>query len=547
MTVDREILIRPRLHSKEQEEEIITSVRGGKPNRVRNARRRHLSTGDSEPIIRNKSDSSKTIYTAGRPPWYKSDGADGPSPLVIGICGGSASGKTSVAKNVIEGIDVPWVVLLAMDSFYKGITSDKDKELALTGDYNFDHPDAFDWDAMVEILQKLKEGKNVEVPIYDFNTHSRCAETKTVYGATIIIFEGIMTFHAEKLRELMDLKIFVDTESDIRLARRLMRDISQRGRQINDVLNQYNRFVKPAYEKYIAPTILHADIVVPKGGSNRVAIDLIVKHIRRELENRKYRVIRKTSIPRNCSDPASLHLLPQTRQSMGIQTIIRDKKTPRNEFIFYSERLMRLVFEYALGFLPHEAHTVSTPQGLQYDGVRFSGNGLCGVSILRAGETMEKALMKVTKDIRLGKILIQNNPDTKNPELYFLRLPRGIANDHCVLMDASIATGAAAMMAIRVLLDHDVREDNILLVSLLMAAPGVHAIAYAYPKVKIITAAVDQTVSKDFHILPGLGNFGDRYFGTDASETMTGIKEECFSTETDASETMSGIKEENSD
>mgnify|MGYP001380937635 CR=1 FL=1 len=116
------------------------------------------------------------------------------------------------------------------------------------------------------------------------------------------------------------------------------------------------------------------------------------------------------------------------------------------------------------------------------------------------------------------------------------------------------------MMAIRVLLDHDVREDNILLVSLLMAAPGVHAIAYAYPKVKIITAAVDQTVSKgrtfsyflklfsfflDFHILPGLGNFGDRYFGTDASETMTGIKEECFSTETDASETMFGIKEEN--
>merc|ERR1719245_1741278 len=156
---------------------------------------------------------------------------------------------------------------------------------------------------------------------------------------------------------------------------------------------------------------------------------------------------------------------------------------------------MRLVFEYALSFLPHESYQVKTPQNIQYEGIRFSGVGLCGVSILRAGETMEHALTKVTKDIRLGKILIQTNDQTKNPELYFLRLPRGIKHDHCVLMDASITTGAAAMMAIRVLLDHEVLEENILLVSLIMAAPGVHAIAYAYPKVKIITAAVDPTIS----------------------------------------------------
>ena len=164
--------------------------------------------------------------------------------------------------------------------------------------------------------------------------------------------------------------------------------------------------------------------------------------------------------------------------------------------IVLSERLMRLVFEYALSFLPHKKTIVKTPQGVEYEGLKFSGNGLCGVSILRAGETMEHALMKVTKDIRLGeiktyileikinlgKILIQTDSETHNPELYFLRLPRGIKDDHVILMDASVATGAAAMMAIRVLLDHDVLEENILLVSLLMAAPGVHAIAYAYPK-----------------------------------------------------------------
>merc|ERR1711990_701992 len=298
-----------------------------------------------------------------------------------------------------------------------------------------------------------------------------------------------------------------------------MRDISQRGRQLNDVLNQYNRFVKPAYEKYIAPTINHGDIVVPRGGSNKVAINLIVKHVMRELRKRAEKVPHVDSLSyENVPFPASLHLLPKTSQNTGIQTIIRNKNTSRDDFIFYSERLMRQVFEHALSFLPHQKHLVNTQQGKVYEGVKFSGVGLCGVSILRAGETMERALMKVTKDIRLGKILIQTDSETHNPELYFLRLPRGIKDDHVILMDASVATGAAAMMAIRVLLDHDVLEENILLVSLLMAAPGVHAIAYAYPKVKIITAAVDPEISPDYRIMPGLGNFGDRYFGTTTPE-----------------------------
>jgi hypothetical protein len=143
---------------------------------------------------------------------------------------------------------------------------------------------------MRDVLMKLKEGKSVEIPIYDFQLHKRVNQTKRVYGATVILFEGIMTFCDEKIRDLMDVKVFVDTESDIRLARRLMRDISQRGRQLNDVLNQYNKFVKPAYEKYIAPTINHGDIVVPRGGSNKVAINLIVKHVMRELKKRAEKV-----------------------------------------------------------------------------------------------------------------------------------------------------------------------------------------------------------------------------------------------------------------
>ena len=213
---------------------------------------------------------------------------------------------------------------------------------------------------MRDILTKLKEGKSVEVPIYDFNLHARVAETKRIYGATVIVFEGIMSFCDEYLRDIMDVKVFVDTESDIRLARRLMRDISQRGRQLNDVLNQYDRFVKPAYDKYIAPTLNNADIVVPrgskiskflnlpnlsKGGSNKVAINLIVKHVMRELKSRHELVDTDYKIDISQPYPASLYLLPQTSQNRGIQTLIRCKDTSRDEFIFYRfEKLQKNSF-----------------------------------------------------------------------------------------------------------------------------------------------------------------------------------------------------------
>jgi uridine kinase len=129
---------------------------------------------------------------------------------------------------------------------------------------------------------------------------------------------------------------------------------------------------------------------------------------------------------------------------------------------------------------------------------------------------MEQALCDVLKDVRIGKILIQTNRETDEPELYYLRLPKDIKDYNVMLMDATVASGAAAMMAIRVLLDHDVPEKNILLCSLLMAVSGVHSIAYAFPKVKVVTTQVDPEVSDKFYILPGIGNYGDRFFGTEA-------------------------------
>lgn len=206
--------------------------------------------------------------------------------------------------------------------------------------------------------------------------------------------------------------------------------------------------------------------------------------------------------------PDSLYLLPTTPQIKGLHTFIRNQGTPRDEFIFYSKRLIRLVIEYALGMLPFKDCVVDTPQVVPYHGKRMASERICGVSILRAGETMEQAVCDVCKDIRIGKILIQTNQTTGEPEvmrecedsiicgithffllrftqLYYLRLPKDIKDCRVILMDATVATGAAAMMAIRVLLDYDVPEENIQLVSLLMAEIGVHSIAYAFPKVQL--------------------------------------------------------------
>ncbi|NWI41482.1 UCKL1 protein, partial [Picathartes gymnocephalus] len=376
---------------------------------------------------------------------------------------------------------------------------------------------------------------------------------KTVYGANVIVFEGILAFANKELLKLLDMKVFVDTDSDIRLVRRLQRDIMERGRDVAGVIKQYNKFVKPAFEQYIEPTVQVADIVVPRGGENFVALDLIVQHVHSQLEKSAV-----TLHLLHCSDPfphcraalASAHqgqplpktlsVLESTPQVRGMHTIIRNKDTTRDEFIFYSKRLMRLLIEHALSFLPLKSVTVETPQGTMYEGKRFHRQRITGVSILRAGETMEQALTAVCKDIRLGKILIQTNLDTGEPEvspaavwhaamhhwqvtkqpsfppqLHYLRLPKEISEDYVILMDSTVSTGAAAMMAVRVLLDHDVQEDRIFLLSLLMAEMGVHSVAYAFPRVHIITTAVDKRVNEEFHIIPGIGNFGDRYFGTD--------------------------------
>jgi len=204
-------------------------------------------------------------------------------PFIIGVCGGTASGKTSVCEDILKKLENRRVVIISQDSFYRSLPEDALKEVH---SYNFDHPNAFDWSLLEEVLRGIKGGKRVEIPEYSFITHTRLKESTALYGADVILFEGILAFYTQELRETMDLKLFVDTDADTRLSRRVMRDITERGRTLQGVLHQYETFVKPSFEDYILPTKKYADVIIPRGIDNQVAIKLIVQHIRTKLEER---------------------------------------------------------------------------------------------------------------------------------------------------------------------------------------------------------------------------------------------------------------------
>jgi len=204
-------------------------------------------------------------------------------PFIIGVCGGTASGKTSVCEDILKKLENQRVVIISQDSFYLALD---EESLKSVHNYNFDHPNAFDWSLLEEILKGIKAGKRVEIPEYSFLTHTRLKTSTTLYGADVILFEGILAFYTQELRNNMDLKIFVDTDADTRLSRRVIRDINERGRTLQGVLHQYETFVKPAFEEYILPTKKYADVIIPRGIDNQVAIKLIVQHIRTKLEER---------------------------------------------------------------------------------------------------------------------------------------------------------------------------------------------------------------------------------------------------------------------
>ena len=194
-------------------------------------------------------------------------------PLVVGIAGGTGSGKTTVAHKLAAALPVDRCVTIEHDAYYRDqahLTFDERATI------NYDHPSSLESSLLAEHLQALRAGKTVEIPVYDFATHTRRPDTRTVIPARVIIVEGILVFTEAQLREQMDIKIFVDTDADIRLMRRIRRDLEQRGRTFQSIRDQYYATVRPMHLEYVEPTKRWADLIIPEGGNNRVALDIVL-------------------------------------------------------------------------------------------------------------------------------------------------------------------------------------------------------------------------------------------------------------------------------
>ncbi|KVH99250.1 Phosphoribulokinase/uridine kinase [Cynara cardunculus var. scolymus] len=357
----------------------------------------------------------------------------------------------TIMQGVFEGH------MIGLDSFYHSLTSE---ELSKVHEYNFDHPDAFDTEKLLSAMEMLKHGKAVDIPKYDFKSYKNNV-SRRVNPSDVIILEGILIFHDPRVRDMMNMKIFVDTDADVRLARRIRRDTGEKGRDIGMVLDQ----------KY-------ADIIIPRGGDNHVAIDLIVQHIRTKLGQHDL-----------CKIYPNLYVIQSTFQIRGMHTLIRDAQTTKHDF----------VVEHGLGHLPFTEKQVTTPTGSVYTGVDFCKR-LCGVSVIRSGESMENALRACCKGIKIGKILIHREGDN-GQQLIYEKLPQDISDRHVLLLDPILGTG--------------VPEANIIFLNLISAPQGVHVVCKKFPRIKIVTSEIETGLNQEFRVVPGMGEFGDRYFGTD--------------------------------
>ncbi|CAN5897915.1 uridine kinase [soil metagenome] len=199
------------------------------------------------------------------------------SRLLLGIAGGTGSGKTTVATNIVKRLALDSITVITMDSYYRDLA---DLPSTRREEANFDHPDSIEQELFVEHLEALKAGRPIEQPIYDFTRHVRTGATLLIEPREVIIAEGILLFHVPEIREILDIRIFVDTPADIRLLRRITRDIRDRGRTLETVTGQYLRTVRPMHDEFVEPSKRYADVIIPEGGYNEIAIDMVTSRIR---------------------------------------------------------------------------------------------------------------------------------------------------------------------------------------------------------------------------------------------------------------------------
>ena len=200
--------------------------------------------------------------------------------ILLGIAGGTGSGKTTLANRLVDSFGSDEVSILRHDNYYK-----RQDEMCYEErtKLNYDHPDAFDTELLCEHIRMLKAGKPIHMPLYDYSAHNRSDRTVLVHPAPVIVLEGILIFAEPSLCELMDIKVFVDTDADVRILRRIIRDVKERGRSLDSVINQYLTTVKPMHEQFVEPGKRRADIIIPEGGENKVALDMLIERVHKHL------------------------------------------------------------------------------------------------------------------------------------------------------------------------------------------------------------------------------------------------------------------------
>ncbi|KAL9104067.1 MAG: hypothetical protein Q9163_000964 [Psora crenata] len=357
------------------------------------------------------------------------------------------------------------------DSFYKALDAEQNAK-AHRNDYDFDSPDAVDFDLLVERLRDLKAGYvDHESTIL---SEEPKAETKP---------------------------------------KQVVRDVRERGRDIEGCIKQWMSFVKPNFERYVEPqrriagmptTSLRevntdpkaADIIVPRGIENRVAIDMVVSKVHHTLteKSRRHQEELKRLGQQAEEEPLSPNvlLLKQSNQVKGMSTVIQDALTEEVEFIFYFDRLSTVLVEHALENINYTPSTVQTPQGNSYQGLKPTGQ-VSAVVILRGGSCLETGLKRVIPECKTGRMLIQSSYRTGEPELHYLYLPKDIAaHDRVLLLDPQMSSGGAALMAVRVLVDHGVAEERVVFVTMFAGKMGVTRLLKVFPGIKVVVVEVGE-------------------------------------------------------
>ncbi|CAK7274273.1 Uridine kinase [Sporothrix epigloea] len=442
----------------------------------------------STPSSQDKEIICKARYA---PPWVDLS--------IIGIAGGSGSGKSSIARSIVNQLNLPWVVILSMDSFYKSLDPECSRK-AFLNEFDFDAPSALDFDALLKVLEDLKAGQRADIPIYSFAEHRRLSGTTSIYSPHVVILEGILALHDQRILDMLDMKIFCDEDADVCLTRRIIRDVQERGRDVEGIIKQWLAYVKPNFTKYVDPQRKVADIIVPRGVKNKIAISTVVQYIQQILldKSKKHQATLKRLGRESMNTALSERVvfLPQTPQLRGMSTIIHNVDTTSEDFIFYFDRLSTLLIELALNNAAFVAATIETPQGNVYHGLKCDGT-FSAVVLERGGSALKTGLQRVIPDCRLGHILIETNVRTGEPELRYQKLARNIsAHATVLLLDAQMSSGGSALMAVQVLLDHGVDQGNIVLATYSAGRMGLHRLTSCFPKIAVVVCQLVEDIEE---------------------------------------------------